>query len=1308
MPTIAEVRKKYPQYGDLSDQELADALHAKFYADVPKPEFYGKIGLAPAAPAASAAPAQEKRPLMAAKPTKPLVGSGPDGRVQGLGELLPALADQMYRTYGGAAADFADGVTGLINRPINATLDAVGVDPKYRLPVDQVGAKVAEPEGLVPQVVRDLAPYIGGTVGASRGLTQAAPKAAAAMAGGGEAAIAAKVAPAIRTPVRAGITAGAPIDAAMSATQDSNLSNLIAELGGPELPTARQPGEPEGAAAIKDMTEGAVVGGLAEKLLDAFVAGRRSMQAPQSIPQDPVAVAPIEELPPAYAEEIIAPPPKADIEPAVAGAEPDIGFPISEQVQEVKPPKAGAEPAVVADPTAEVPVRETPPAAPVEEATAVPAREIPQDPRLVAPEQALEEAAAQADAPQVAGVAKTAPEGARPPQVPEEQGGLEAAAARGELPAPSGRTDGTPTAGSAAPPPEPGYPVGSARGPLSPEGAAARAEVPPSAVGSQEQVLDVAAPKVDEPLPDAPMATAGATADDFDAEAFYARTFGKDAKPIPGPDPKRGGTKLYSNPADPEAVKELLVDPAVRVFKKEADAFSSDLAQIRQDIKGLRENFKPKDAASAAARTVRKVWWSNTAAIRAVAAKHKNVPEIRELADKIGTDPGRGRVVPQTYERAVQMRSMGMSNRMSNLLGDKVKPEFEARIADTLAGRLKPVSGSREEEVARRMRKLLDEQHDYMTQAGLDVGYVKGRYYPRVLDERAVLKDPLAFKAKAAEVYKMTGLDEAQAAEAAEDWYSRVLGIKSGFTDVGPATAKYTKGRTLPPEADDILAEFYEKDPRRNLTNYFRQTSRAAEFARAFGPNGEKIDELFNGMLKKGVSPNEVNSLRDHFESAAGLLYSTRPTAEASALGWIQTAGVLRLLPRATISSLAEGLATGIRAHDAGAGFKAMVDSYTILFKMDDAADVRQTAEFLGIVGDAMNDLVISAQFGGEIGGLAQQKLLSRFFRTTYLHQVTEAQRLAATRVGQGMIRTLIQDLTSGNARQASAKRLLAELGMDEASARGVAQWLESNGGSPRLADLMGDKPEAKAYRTALQRFVDESIQNPTAADRPQWANHPYGRLAYGITSFMFSFTRNVLIRTARETGEGVFGKGYTLEDRARLLAPAIALATLTAAQGQVSEFRDMLLNPGAREERTDREQLMMNLSRAGAFGNADPFINVAMSLRYSRDFTSMLTGPYLTAYLDSLGKAAGLMPGINSPNTNNAEWQAAKAAYEALAAPLIAAAASYAPGGPILRAGYGAGVITATGPGAARGVADAVAGERDVKPRVNAEEEEE
>lgn len=47
MPTIAEVREQYPQYKDMSDVDLAGALHAKFYPDMDPGAFAEKIGLKP-------------------------------------------------------------------------------------------------------------------------------------------------------------------------------------------------------------------------------------------------------------------------------------------------------------------------------------------------------------------------------------------------------------------------------------------------------------------------------------------------------------------------------------------------------------------------------------------------------------------------------------------------------------------------------------------------------------------------------------------------------------------------------------------------------------------------------------------------------------------------------------------------------------------------------------------------------------------------------------------------------------------------------------------------------------------------------------------------------------------------------------------------------------------------------------------------------------------------------------------------------------------------------------------------------------
>ena len=48
---ITTIREKYPQYADLPDKQLVDALHDKFYNDIPIKQFYAKVGLIQTAPA---------------------------------------------------------------------------------------------------------------------------------------------------------------------------------------------------------------------------------------------------------------------------------------------------------------------------------------------------------------------------------------------------------------------------------------------------------------------------------------------------------------------------------------------------------------------------------------------------------------------------------------------------------------------------------------------------------------------------------------------------------------------------------------------------------------------------------------------------------------------------------------------------------------------------------------------------------------------------------------------------------------------------------------------------------------------------------------------------------------------------------------------------------------------------------------------------------------------------------------------------------------------------------------------------------
>ena len=96
MPTIAEVRQKFPQYSDLSDGQLASALHAKFYPDMPEDQFMAKIGMptAPKSRPGSHPDFEESQKLIAKDEQSGMLGgvtSALGGFLEGVPILGPAL-----------------------------------------------------------------------------------------------------------------------------------------------------------------------------------------------------------------------------------------------------------------------------------------------------------------------------------------------------------------------------------------------------------------------------------------------------------------------------------------------------------------------------------------------------------------------------------------------------------------------------------------------------------------------------------------------------------------------------------------------------------------------------------------------------------------------------------------------------------------------------------------------------------------------------------------------------------------------------------------------------------------------------------------------------------------------------------------------------------------------------------------------------------------------------------------------------------------------------------------------------------------
>lgn len=122
MATIAEIRQKFPQYQDMPDAALADAIHKKYYGDMPKADFDTKIGIS-AAPTPSA---PEPTPAEAPDPWNRMTFA-PIAKNMQTGEIAPALPKVITEAPGVASAIYEGGKNIALHPLDTATNIAKGV-----------------------------------------------------------------------------------------------------------------------------------------------------------------------------------------------------------------------------------------------------------------------------------------------------------------------------------------------------------------------------------------------------------------------------------------------------------------------------------------------------------------------------------------------------------------------------------------------------------------------------------------------------------------------------------------------------------------------------------------------------------------------------------------------------------------------------------------------------------------------------------------------------------------------------------------------------------------------------------------------------------------------------------------------------------------------------------------------------------------------------------------------------------------------------------------------------------------------------
>lgn len=231
MPTIAEVRAKYPQYEDLNDQQLADGLYKKFYSDLPREEFDSKLGLMAAAKE-EAAPAAEEPYFDVDNP----VVQGASGLNESLTTIAGAPVDAVNwglgKISGGALkSDKPFLGSAMLRETLNDAGEAVGAG-KAIAPVSEEGINPAL-RRIGQEVGAAIIPAAGILGAGARGVTSALPVIGDALAG-------ARAAPAAFAAGEAGsaLASGTGAAIAQEVAPDNPVAEFVGQLAGAATPAA--------------------------------------------------------------------------------------------------------------------------------------------------------------------------------------------------------------------------------------------------------------------------------------------------------------------------------------------------------------------------------------------------------------------------------------------------------------------------------------------------------------------------------------------------------------------------------------------------------------------------------------------------------------------------------------------------------------------------------------------------------------------------------------------------------------------------------------------------------------------------------------------------------------------------------------------------------------------------------------------------------------------------------------------------------------------------------------------------------------
>ena len=594
--------------------------------------------------------------------------------------------------------------------------------------------------------------------------------------------------------------------------------------------------------------------------------------------------------------------------------------------------------------------------------------------------------------------------------------------------------------------------------------------------------------------------------------------------------------------------------------------------------------------------------------------------------------------------------------------------------------------------------------------------------------------------------------DHLAATQANSLLHEMVLGKPLHHDIIGP-NSNFLRGRTRPPETDQIMRDFLIQKPREILTQYIHSASEIAARTELIGPDEatNKVEALLTEAKAAGLLPEDIRDVR----KAASLVFGAKQPEVLPAMtkfaDHVAALGQAMLMQFSAASAMAEPFMTPMATGSSSASYRMMAGTFAGMANRmtrgipglgrlfgramdamgaEDPKAAAELAEDFGIIGTDMMEHAMSARYGGSEGDPNVERFRQGLFRLNLVTPVTRMARTSAVLPGTRLIKRWLQWATeapastqAGRNRQEDAQRLLREFGVHDRDWAEMRDYLNETMGLPDRVQAR-DRAIAQVFASTLARLMDTVNINPNRAQRAMGGfQSPAVRAMLGLAGWTYGSVDSVFNpamkrleyqgerakEQAQEAGAGRFrasaakagglGRGFAIF--------GTALATMVAGNLLATMVKQYIFNRPAWDAHVKEGGLAgwlggIALDQSGIGGKASLLVNALAPIRYASDLGALMNGPYWASVarymMDVVHMFGGKGP--DDPGASNTHvWKGIYALQRLAILPGAALAmiklASMLPVDSPLAKMLSAAAFTAFSPGTQSDITDVIAGEK-------------